>query len=186
MRENFYPVQAVCALTIAGNAEPRFELVDRAVTRRFLKAPFEHEIGKDEEDTRYPQHLVDREGPGILRWMVEGLLDWMQTRRLFTGAVVDEATREYLEAEDVLATFIRERCEEDAESRLDVKQLYQEWRLAALADGRPPSSQNAITRRLKKLFPKVEMLRSNGQTIALGLRFRAVVIRPAPHIRVVR
>jgi phage/plasmid-associated DNA primase len=110
----------------------------------------------------------------------------MQTRRLFTGAVVDEATREYLEAEDVLATFIRERCEEDAESRLDVKQLYQEWRLAALADGRPPSSQNAITRRLKKLFPKVEMLRSNGQTIALGLRFRAVVIRPAPHIRVVR
>ena len=52
---------------------------------------------------------LQREAPAILRWMIEGCLDW-QRNGLVRPPVVAEATAEYFEAHDAIGRWLEERC----------------------------------------------------------------------------
>jgi hypothetical protein len=65
-----------------------------------------------EEELRQDKHLGDKlrgEAPGILRWLVDGCLDW-QRHGLTLPKKVQCATDEYREAEDLLRQFIADCC----------------------------------------------------------------------------
>ncbi|WP_460449610.1 phage/plasmid primase, P4 family [Alsobacter sp. SYSU BS001988] len=107
MRENFFEFTPKFKLIVAGNHQPRLRVVDDAARRRFAIVPF------IVTPTVVDQHLTEKlkqEAPGILRWMIDGALDW-QTSGLLRPASVTSATETYFADQDVFGSWIGECCE---------------------------------------------------------------------------
>lgn len=106
MRQDFFTYTPVFKLIIAGNHKPGLANVDEAARRRFNIVPFTH---KPPNPDRELEAKLKAELPAILRWAIEGCLDW-QAHGLIRPQVVIDATTDYFEAQDVIGRWIAERC----------------------------------------------------------------------------
>ena len=104
-RDNF-TFRPAFKLTIAGNHKPALKNVDEAARRRFNIVPFTR---KPAQPDPHLEEKLRAEWPAVLRWMIDGCLDW-QAHRLVRPVVVAEATKEYFEAQDVFGAWVAERC----------------------------------------------------------------------------
>jgi len=67
------------------------------------------------------------EASGILRWMVEGCLEWQKVGLAPPPSVV-EATRQYQESEDVIGNFLQEAGFDSSRlARPEVYRIYEAW-----------------------------------------------------------
>ncbi|MGR3758169.1 MAG: DNA primase family protein [Tranquillimonas sp.] len=108
MQQEFVEVVPEFKLTISGNHRPEIRGADDGIWRRVLLVPFTVQIPKEDVDPTLPETLK-RERPGILRWMVEGCLDYLQGGLREPDAVL-EATEEYRHDSDPLRVFLLEEC----------------------------------------------------------------------------
>lgn len=106
MRQDFFTYTPAFKLMIAGNHKPGLANVDEAARRRFNIVPFTHKPPKPDREL---ENKLQSELPAILRWAIEGCLDW-QAHGLIRPQVVVDATAEYFEAQDVIGRWIAERC----------------------------------------------------------------------------
>jgi putative DNA primase/helicase len=106
MRCDPFTFTPVFKLTIAGNHKPVLRNVDEAMKRRFKVAPFLH---VPEKPDRELEAKLQAELPGIMRWAIDGCLDW-QKHGFSRPQVLHDATAEYFEAQDVIGRWITERC----------------------------------------------------------------------------
>ena len=91
MRQDFFQFMPQFKLLIIGNHKPTLTTVDEAMKRRFNIIPFVHTPKL--KDDKLKDKLRD-EWPGILRWMIQGCLDW-QANGLIRPLEVVRATDEY-------------------------------------------------------------------------------------------
>jgi hypothetical protein len=77
MRQDFFEYTPQFKLVIAGNHKPGLRSVDEAIRRRFNLVPFTLTIPPEERDELLPEKLK-AELPGILNWMIEGCIDWLE------------------------------------------------------------------------------------------------------------
>jgi len=75
MRQDFSTYQPLFKLTIVGNHQPILRDVDEAMRWRVNIVPFTRKPAQPDPDLE--KKLKD-EWPGILRWMIEGCLDWQR------------------------------------------------------------------------------------------------------------
>ena len=134
-------------LFIIGNHKPGLRNVDEAIRRRLHLIPFEVQIPPKERDHDLPERLR-AEWSGILRWMIDGCLDW-QTRGLAPPVAVRTATDDYLKAEDALALWIGERCKKIGYGSTEASRLFADWRQWATAAGEDPGSQKRFSEALQ-------------------------------------
>jgi putative DNA primase/helicase len=97
MRQDFFEFWPQFKLMIVGNHKPALHTVDDAARRRFNIVPFENRPLVPDPDL---QDKLRAEWPAILRWMIEGALDW-QANRLARPPVVQTATEVYFSDQDV-------------------------------------------------------------------------------------
>lgn len=126
MRMDYFEFAPRFKLVIAGNHRPGLRNVDEAIRRRMNLIPFVVTIPPDERDEDLAEKLK-AEWPGILAWMIDGCLDW-QTEGLAQPEAVRDATKEYLEAEDAMATWIAERCSVKPGFATTSAALYADWK----------------------------------------------------------
>ena len=117
MRQDFFEYRPQFKLTIAGNHKPLLRNVDEAARRRFNMVPF---LFKPATVDRELEAKLQAEWPGILRWAIEGCLDW-QRNGLARPDVVTEATEEYFQAQDHFARWIEECCVLDPSGTMKTK-----------------------------------------------------------------
>ncbi len=122
----FFDFQATHKLFIACNHLPQIRGQDHAIWRRIRRIPFTVTIPEDKQDKDLPAKLR-AELPGILRWAVQGCLDW-QRDGLGTPEEVRAATEEYKASMDVLGQFIAECCAELADARCKASDLYEAYK----------------------------------------------------------
>lgn len=125
MRENFFEFDATHHVWLSGNHKPTVKGTDLAIWRRIHLVPFNVTIPEEEQD----KHLAERlreELPGILRWAVEGCLDW-QAEGLAPPEEVTAATAQYRQEMDVLGDFLEERCILDEREATPAAKLYDEY-----------------------------------------------------------
>ncbi len=91
--------------------------------RRLRIIGFEHR--PKQPDLLLPERLR-REGGGILRWAIEGCLEW-QRAGLREPKAVKEATDSYFEAEDRIGQWMHECLETDAQSWVGTLELFSSW-----------------------------------------------------------
>jgi putative DNA primase/helicase len=148
MRQDNFTFVPNFKLTIIGNHQPTLSNVDEAVRRRFNIVPFTYKPATPD------RHLFDKlrkEWPGILRWMIEGCLDW-QKNGLISAATIKAATTEYFSDQDLLAQWLDEQT--DAEPGNTFKtatssDLFKSWATYARAAGEDPGTQKRFAAALK-------------------------------------
>jgi putative DNA primase/helicase len=145
MRQDFFDFYPTFKLFIAGNHKPRLQNVDEAMRRRLLLVPFTVQIPPTERDTKLAEKL-EAEWPAILRWAIDGCLEWQRTG-LAPPAVVTDATDEYFAGEDSFGQWLEDRCDADPGNNHKwdkVADLFTDWSVYAEAEGDRRVSKKAF------------------------------------------
>lgn len=111
-------------LVLATNYEPRIVGKDHGIWRRVIYVPFERKFPVDAGEL---EEALKAEYPGILRWMVEGCLEWRE-RRLSIPESILKATQKYRNRQDPLSGFLEDCCVEEEAARVTQTLLYQVYR----------------------------------------------------------
>ena len=135
MRQDFFTYMPAFTLLVAGNHKPAFRSVDEAIRRRVQLVPFLQNIPKEERDPDLGEKLK-AEAPAILRWAIDGCLEW-QREGLKPPQSVREASESYLEGEDILGQWIGERCELGGIDLTAFDTLFSDWKDWCEANGGP-------------------------------------------------
>lgn len=132
MRQDFFTFDPEFKLLIIGNHQPTLRNVDDAARRRFNIIPFVH---KPEKKDMTLGDRLKAEWPAILRWMIDGCLDW-QAHGLVRPAVVTGATAAYFEEQDSMQHWIDECCVTGGRNVSDTTEnLFKSWTSYALTNG---------------------------------------------------
>ena len=172
MHQDYFEYKPLFKLTIIGNHKPRLRNVDDAVRRRFNIVPFIHKPANP--DPRLEDKLRS-EWPAILRWAIDGCLDW-QKDRLVRPKVVTDATAEYFDDQDSFSQWLEECCDVEIGNRYKTAtsdDLFASWSGHARAAGIEAGTKIAFGEKLRGA--RLEPYKSDRQR---GWRF-VQVRRPA-------
>ena len=171
MRMDFFEFQPQFKLTIIGNHKPVLRNVDDAARRRFNMAPFLYK--PPAKDMELEAKLL-KEAPEILRWMIEGCLDW-QKNGLIRPNVVVQATAEYFSEQDIVNQWVEDCCLLGATQSDTLAVLFKSWSDYALANGEKPGTTKWFNQTLSRLACK-SVKSTPGNRGKRG--FKGVGIRP--------
>jgi putative DNA primase/helicase len=151
MYENPWSFEPTHKIILVTNYRPKIRGKDYAIRRRVRLVPFSVTYWRPEDydgppgtldpeltvDPQLPDRLL-AEAPGILRWMVEGCMDW-QGHGLGTPRTVLDATAEYFsgKVEESLKDFLGGHCTRDKNDRASVTKLFAAFKTWCAAEGKP-------------------------------------------------
>lgn len=147
LHEDFFEVHPQFKIILSGNHKPRIDDTSDGIWRRVFLVPWEVQIPKENVDRALPEKLkAEREG--ILAWMVEGCLEYLNYG-LNPPEKVLAATKEYREDSDPIGAFIRAACivtgsENEQATPGDLFIAYSNW---AVKEGASEFRQATFSRR---------------------------------------
>jgi putative DNA primase/helicase len=174
-----FQFKPVLKLTLVGNHKPRLSTVDAAIKRRLLLIPFLNRPARPDPTLK---DRLRQEYPAILRRLIDGCVEFVRVldqpgwRDQLIPAAVSAATDDYLVEEDVIALWLKERCELDptgagmpvGEAHAD----HQEW---ATEEGRAPfpSSRKFSAEVVSRTTdPLCRVVHTDKGSVIRGLRLR--------------
>lgn len=149
MRQDEFEFMPVLKLLIIGNNKPGLSSVDDAARRRFNLLPF---LFKPAVPDPRLEEKLRAEWPAILRWMIEGCLDW-QVNRLVRPEVVKDATDEYFTAQDTFSQWLEERCiveHGNPYRKATTQELFASWSNYAKLNNEVAGTQTSFGDRMDK------------------------------------
>ena len=166
MRGDFFEFSPQFKLVVVGNHLPALTSVNEAIRRRLHLVPFTVVIPPEERDPKLERKLR-REWPAILRWMIDGTLEW-QARGLDPPEAVRAATEEYLEGEDPFGSWLADCWTDDPDGWVNSATLFRSWVTWAKDDKLPIGSERALGMKLGDLGYR--RAKKKGKRGRLGLR----------------
>lgn len=166
MRQDHFEFTPCLKLFVAGNHKPGLRSVDEAMRRRLKLVPFMVTIPPKERDPQLGEKLRV-EWPGILRWIVEGCLEWQRIGLAPPDAVRD-ATDAYFDAQDAMGAWLEEKCDRDADAWESLANLFGSWKAWGNVSGESPMARTDFSDELERRgFAK---RKRNTGTGFLGIR----------------
>jgi P4 family phage/plasmid primase-like protien len=147
MRQDFFEYLPQFKLNFIGNHKPVLKNVDDAAKRRINMAPFLFKPTK--VDTKLQEKLQE-EAPGILRWIIEGCLDW-QKNGLIRPIVVINATAEYFAEQDLVNGWIEDCCAIGIGQYDTVADLFKSWTAYCWANGQKTTTSMWFSQTLARI-----------------------------------
>lgn len=173
MRQDDFEFDPEFKLMMMANNQPTLRNVDEAIRSRLLLAPFLVIIPENERDHKLLEKLM-AEWPAILRWAVDGCLEW-QRIGLAPPAAVTLATNEYFVEQDTFSMWLNEACDiriGDGEMTERSADLYDSWAAYLIkAGGAKPSSKSFGAKLAHKGFTKCSIGHQNHRGFA-GIRLK--------------
>jgi putative DNA primase/helicase len=149
MRQDFFTYSPQFKLMIVGNHKPVLRNVDDAARRRFNLVPFTRTpVSPDRE----LEGKLAAEWPAILRWMIEGCLDW-RSNGLVRPQSVQDATAEYFSDQDLFGQWLDDECEVEIGNEYKsetVATLFASWSDYAHAAGESAGSKKAFSDKMRR------------------------------------
>jgi putative DNA primase/helicase len=173
MRQDFFTFKPQFKLTVVGNHKPILHNVDDAAKRRFNIIPFTR---KPTVPDRMLEEKLRAEWPGILRWMLEGCLDW-QANGLVRPASVVEATAAYFGEQDLIGQWLEEKAivEPGNLSRWEnTSDLFASWTDYAKAAGENVGTSKGLAGKLIRhgLVPDSKRIAGKTYRVYLGVNLK--------------
>jgi putative DNA primase/helicase len=173
MRQDFFEFDTVCKITISGNHQPDLRNLNDAAKRRVNMGPCTHKpkVVDKELETK-----LRAEWPAILRWQIDGCLDWQQNG-LIRPPIVTASTQEYFGSQDLLGQWIDEKCERIDQDGIPAKDtvhsLFSSYQNYLKARGEDPGSSKKFgaTMRNRGFKPLHDELGIRGRGFQ-GIRVR--------------
>lgn len=123
--ENEFEFTPQFKLWMATNHKPYVRGRDEGIWRRFIIIPFNKQIPLHEIDRDLTKKLK-RELPAIMRWCVDGFLEW-QRIGLAEPKIIKEQRDEYRTEMDSIAAFIDECCVVKADEKVKASLLFEAY-----------------------------------------------------------
>lgn len=124
MRTDFFDYIPQCLLMFHGSYRPRLANADEAMRRRLRLLPFRF------KPAHIDKELIDKfiaELGGIMVWAIEGAVLWYRYG-LQAPPIITTATDDYFESENMLLTWVVERCEREDRDLISYTQdLYKDY-----------------------------------------------------------
>ena len=121
----FFNFTPTFKIWMATNHKPVIKGTDYGIWRRIKLIPFTTRIEESKQDKELEAKLR-QEASGILNWLLEGAARWKR-ERLQAPAIILNATDEYRGEMDVIGTFLKERCREDFNLTIRIRELYKAY-----------------------------------------------------------
>lgn len=149
MRMDFFQYRPTFKLFIVGNHRPELRNIDDAMRRRFNIVPFDHKPPRPDPEL---EHRLEAEWPAILRWIIDGCMDW-QENRLVRPASVNAATQTYFTDQDVFGQWVEDEC--DAEPGNTHKwettgALFESWKAYATRAGEEAGNSKSFADSMRR------------------------------------
>ena len=135
-------------LWLSTNNKPVIQGTDDAIWDRIRLIPFTQRFDGHKADPKLPDKLR-HEIAGVFAWMVEGCLEW-QEHGLQEPKTVTEATKQYREEMDTLASFLDEVCVMGPHHRVLAEKLYQRYAMWCDNSGERKDPKKAFVARLEE------------------------------------
>jgi P4 family phage/plasmid primase-like protien len=161
-------------LWLSTNNKPVIQGTDDAIWDRIRLIPFTQRFDGAKADPKLPDKLRG-ELAGVFAWMVEGCLEW-QEHGLEEPKTVTDATKQYREEMDTLASFLDEVCATGPNHRVLAEKLYQSYAMWCDKSGERKDPKKAFVARLQErgFERRRETAGVNkGRYIWLGIGFRS-------------
>jgi P4 family phage/plasmid primase-like protien len=169
MRQDFFEFVPQFKLLIAGNHKPTLRNVDEAMRRRLHLIPFTANIPPAERDQQLGEKLL-AEANGILQWAIDGCLEW-QEHGLNPPESVTEATKEYMQDEDVLGAWLGLACDvSNPQAQTVGNLLYKSFAAYADSQGEFVVSQKRFTQMLEN--HGLEKKRTGSGIVMVGVSLK--------------
>lgn len=154
------------------NHPPVIEGTDLGIWRRIHIIPFAEIIPREEQR---PQPELVRElladAPAILKWLLEGLRDFLQDP-VWVPDTVLAATESYREEQDRLGRFLDDCCERGPSCSAPGAALYAAYEEWCRVAGEDPMTKNAFGRALRERGFRSEKRGHSNVRVWHGLRIR--------------
>jgi P4 family phage/plasmid primase-like protien len=145
------------------NNLPRVTDKTDAFFRRIVPIPFNHQVRREDQILRYDKELAS-EAPGILNWMISGLLrlkdnHWRFSESPQVNALLDEYRRD----NNNVLSFVDECCEIISGVSVKNQELYEKYSSWCKSSGTSPMKKKSLVREIFENFhPKgVERYHTN-------------------------
>lgn len=122
---DFFEFRPTHKIWLAANHKPEVRGADYAIWRRICMVPFAVTIPPEKQDRKLEERLL-AERNGILRWAVDGCIEW-QNSGLAAPEAVRTATAEYRASSDILAEWIDAECETGNGCEAQAGELYRAY-----------------------------------------------------------
>jgi putative DNA primase/helicase len=169
MRQDFFDFTPQFKLLIAGNHMPSLRNVDEAIKRRFLLVPFTVHI-KDPDTGLFEK--LKPEWPAILRWMIDGCLEWRKSG-LMVPKIVRDASDRYFASEDILSQWLDECVDRNlGVTSTRTRDLFVSWKAWCEIRNLRPGSEKSFSQRMEdKGFDRKQ--NRAKQSVFEGVGFKA-------------
>jgi putative DNA primase/helicase len=157
MHQDFWEFKPTHKLVILTNHKPVVKANDDGIWRRLILVPFVQKFWDEEKgETGDAEFRADKdldkkllmEREGIFRWFVEGARRWYASG-LKIPLVVQSATSDYKDEEDIFGKFIEEQCVVGQSFRVKFASLYEEYSKWCDASNEYPIKKRALSALLK-------------------------------------
>lgn len=128
MHKDFFRFTPTHKLVLSTNHRPVVKETKDAIWDRVHLVPWEVRFAPEKQDLALGEKLQS-EAPGILRWIVEGCLEWQRLGLAAPPAVV-AATAQYRTDMDTLGDFVAESCVMESAGRVSrptLRKAYETW-----------------------------------------------------------
>ena len=143
MRADFFDYMPQFKLVVSGNHKPSLNTVDEAIRRRLYLVPFTVTIPPEERDLELGEKLK-AEWPGILQWAIEGCVEWRR-QGLCPPPCVTEATREYLDSQNIIKNWLDECTMEVKDAEELSSHMFASWKAWCEENGEKAGSNKAFS-----------------------------------------
>ncbi len=149
LNENFFEATPIFKLTIGGNHAPDIRGMDDGIWRRLMIVPFDVQIPKAERDPLIVEKML-AEGPGILNWLIEGAIAWLE-QGLAPPPQVSRATDDLRQDADPYGKFLDEACEVTGDDRDSItsRELMLAFMYWQMRRGETPFKERTISTNMK-------------------------------------
>lgn len=156
LHNEWFTFQPVAKFVLAVNHRPTVHDDSLGFWRRIRLVPFQQSFERPRRNDGLERELR-MEGPGILRWAVEGCVAWRR-QGLGQAEAIRIATGEYQKDSDPLADFLDECCEIVSDGTLTMasvlQQTYEEWADRLHLGKTDRLNGRDFSQRLRERFPR--------------------------------
>jgi putative DNA primase/helicase len=165
----FFTFKPACKLWLGTNHRLTVRGTDEAIWDRIREIPYVVSIPRAKRLPREAMlEIFQREGSGILAWLIQGCLAWQREGLKMPQKVV-EATNAYREEQDALGMFLAECCERRKGAQCAYATLYQVYQEYCEEMGDEPCKRKGFTTRLREKGIVTDKGTGN-QTICLDVK----------------
>lgn len=169
MRQDFFTFDPQFKLLVVGNHKPDLAHVGVAMRRRLHLIPFNVTVPEERVDPDLFDTLR-AEAPAILRWAIDGCLEWQRVGLQPPEAVL-RAVDDYMTEQDAVGAWLQDCAVLEPGAWTPSAQVWDRWRFWCVSAGEDVGKRRALTDKLaSKGLPADKG--TGGMRVVRGLRLK--------------